>query len=24
VDDATTEYRVELRVWFVLRERMHG
>ena len=24
VDGATTEYRVELRVWFVLRERMHG
>src|SRR5689334_21466361 len=24
VDDAATEYRVELRVWFVLRERMHG
>ena len=24
VDDATTEYRVELRVWFVLRDRMHG
>jgi flavin-binding protein dodecin len=24
VDGATTEYRVEMRVWFVLRERMHG
>ena len=24
VDGAATEYRVELRVWFVLRERMHG
>jgi flavin-binding protein dodecin len=24
VDGATTEYRVELRVWFFLRERMHG
>ena len=24
VDGASTEYRVELRVWFVLRERMHG
>jgi flavin-binding protein dodecin len=24
VDGATTEYRVELRVWFDLRERMHG
>jgi flavin-binding protein dodecin len=24
VDGATTEYRVELRVWFELRERMHG
>ena len=24
VDGGTTEYRVELRVWFVLRERMHG
>ena len=24
VDGATTEYRVELRIWFVLRERMHG
>lgn len=23
-DGASTEYRVELRVWFVLRERMHG
>lgn len=24
VDDAAVEYRVQLRVWFVLRERMHG
>jgi len=24
VDGASTEYRVEVRVWFVLRERMHG
>ena len=24
VEGAATEYRVELRVWFVLRERMHG
>ena len=24
VEGASTEYRVELRVWFVLRERMHG
>jgi flavin-binding protein dodecin len=24
VDGAGTEYRVELRVWFELRERMHG
>jgi flavin-binding protein dodecin len=24
VDGAATEYRVEMRVWFVLRERMHG
>ena len=24
VDGAATEYRVEVRVWFVLRERMHG
>jgi flavin-binding protein dodecin len=24
VDSAATEYRVEMRVWFVLRERMHG
>ena len=24
VDGGATEYRVELRVWFVLRERMHG
>jgi len=24
VEGATTEYRVELRVWFELRERMHG
>ena len=24
VDAGVTEYRVELRVWFVLRERMHG
>ena len=24
VDGAATEYRVELRVWFELRERMHG
>jgi flavin-binding protein dodecin len=24
VDGASTEYRVEMRVWFVLRERMHG
>ena len=24
VDGAATEYRVALRVWFVLRERMHG
>ena len=24
VDGASVEYRVELRVWFVLRERMHG
>jgi flavin-binding protein dodecin len=24
VEDAGTEYRVELRVWFELRERMHG
>ena len=24
VDGADTEYRVALRVWFVLRERMHG
>lgn len=24
VDGAATEYRVELRVWFDLRERMHG
>jgi flavin-binding protein dodecin len=24
VNGGTTEYRVELRVWFVLRERMHG
>ena len=24
VNGASTEYRVELRVWFVLRERMHG
>jgi flavin-binding protein dodecin len=24
VDGASTEYRVELRVWFYLRERMHG
>ena len=24
LDGAVTEYRVELRVWFVLRERMHG
>jgi flavin-binding protein dodecin len=24
VNGATTEYRVELRVWFDLRERMHG
>ena len=24
LDGAVTEYRVELRVWFVLLERMHG
>jgi flavin-binding protein dodecin len=24
VEGAATEYRVELRVWFDLRERMHG
>jgi flavin-binding protein dodecin len=24
VEGAATEYRVELRVWFELRERMHG
>ena len=24
VDGASTEYRVELRVWFTLLERMHG
>ena len=24
VDGGSTEYRVELRVWFVLLERMHG
>jgi dodecin len=24
VDGGSTEYRVELRLWFVLRERMHG
>jgi flavin-binding protein dodecin len=24
LEGAVTEYRVELRVWFVLRERMHG
>ena len=24
VGSASTEYRVEVRVWFVLRERMHG
>lgn len=24
VNGGSTEYRVELRVWFVLRERMHG
>jgi flavin-binding protein dodecin len=24
VDGAGAEYRVELRVWFELRERMHG
>ena len=24
VEGAVTEYRVELRVWFDLRERMHG
>jgi flavin-binding protein dodecin len=24
VNGAATEYQVELRVWFVLRERMHG
>ena len=24
VEGAGTEYRVELRVWFDLRERMHG
>jgi len=24
LEGAGTEYRVELRVWFVLRERMHG
>jgi flavin-binding protein dodecin len=24
VDGAAAEYRVELRVWFDLRERMHG
>jgi flavin-binding protein dodecin len=24
VEGAVTEYRVELRVWFELRERMHG
>ena len=24
VDGAVTEYRIEMRVWFVLRERMHG
>ena len=24
VSGAAVEYRVELRVWFVLRERMHG